>query len=123
MLQALFCLTRLNRSQQGSLEWRMHDSQTIAGVAWRDKKTVHLLSTHARPVVVEGEERPTVPRCNGAVRETVPISSVHLEYTTHMRGVMSLTNFEVITHAKKELINGGIEFSISFWTCLWSICT
>jgi hypothetical protein len=93
-------ISTLNSSQQGSLEWRMHDSQTIAGVAWRDKKTVHLLSTHARPVVVEGEERPTVPRCNGAVRETVPISSVHLEYTTHMRGVMSLTNFEVITHAK-----------------------
>jgi hypothetical protein len=65
----------------------MHDSQTIASVAWRDKKTVRLLSTHARPVVVEGEERPTVPRRNGAIREAIPTSPVHLEYTTHMRGV------------------------------------
>jgi hypothetical protein len=65
----------------------MHDSRTIASVAWRDKKTVRLLSTHTRPVVVEGEERPTVPRRNGAVRKALPTSPVHLEYTTYMRGV------------------------------------
>jgi hypothetical protein len=42
MLQAPFGLTKLsfqrywstlNMSQQGSIEWRMHDSQTIASVA------------------------------------------------------------------------------------------
>jgi hypothetical protein len=80
-------ISTLNSSQQGSLEWHMHDSQTIASVAWRDKKTVHLLSTHARLVVVEGEERPTIPRRNGAIQEAIPTSPVHLEYTTHMRGV------------------------------------
>jgi hypothetical protein len=80
-------ISTLNRSQQGSLEWHIHDSRTIASVAWRDKKMVCLLSTHARPVVVEGEERPTVPRRNGAIREAIPTSPVHLEYTTYMRGV------------------------------------
>jgi hypothetical protein len=33
-------ISTMNKSTQGSLEWRMHDSQTIACVAWRDKKTV-----------------------------------------------------------------------------------
>jgi hypothetical protein len=80
-------ISTLNRSQQGSLEWRMHDSRTIASVAWRDKKTVRLLSTHTRPVVLEGEEIPTVLRRNGAIREAIPTSLVCLEYTTHMRGV------------------------------------
>jgi hypothetical protein len=85
LLEILADISTLNRSQQGSLDWRMHDSRT--SVAWRDKKMVRLLSTHTRPVVVEGEERPTVPRRNGAIREAIPTSPVHLEYTTYMRGV------------------------------------
>jgi hypothetical protein len=34
-----------------------------------------------------GKERPTVPHHNGAIREGIPTSLVHLEYTTQMRGV------------------------------------
>jgi hypothetical protein len=115
-------ISTLNRSQQGFLEWRMYNSQTIASVAWTDKKTVRLLSTHARPVVVEGEERPTVPHRNGAIQEAIPTSPVHLEYTTHMRGVDVVDQLRS-NYSCQELINGGTEFSISFWTCRWSICT
>jgi hypothetical protein len=105
LLEILADISTLNSSQQDSLEWRMHDSQTIASVTWRDKKTVRLLSTHARPVVVEGEERPTVPCRKGAIREAIPTSPVHLEYTTHMRGVdvadQLLSNYSCQVRAHK----------------------
>jgi hypothetical protein len=76
-------ISTLNKSTQGSLEWRMHDSQTTAYVAWSDKKTVRLFSTHANPVALEGEATPIVPHRNGAVRDAIPTSPMHLEYTTH----------------------------------------
>jgi hypothetical protein len=54
---------------------------------WKDKKPVLLLSTHAKPIVSEGEEIPRVPRRNGEDRPMMKTSPVHLEYTNNMRGV------------------------------------
>jgi hypothetical protein len=72
---------------QGTLEWRMHETRKMACVLWKDKKPVLLLSTHAIPIGYPCMPVPTVPRRNGAERENIMTSPVHLEYTTHMRGV------------------------------------
>jgi hypothetical protein len=72
---------------QGTLEWRMHESCKMACVLWKDKKPILLLSTHAIPIGYPCMLVSTVPRRNGADREDVMASPIHLEYTTHMRGV------------------------------------
>ena len=59
----------------------------MASVIWKDKKAVVLLSTHAVPVDLPGDSTSTVPRRTGAVRNLIPTSPIHLEYTTYMRGV------------------------------------
>jgi hypothetical protein len=76
------------RSIQGTTKWRMHQSRSISCVMWKDKKSVLLISTHARPIQPPCE-RPitTVPRRSGAVRESIQTSPVLHEYTTNMRGV------------------------------------
>jgi hypothetical protein len=76
-----------NKNVQRTMNWRMHESQKVSCVVWKDKKSVLLLSTHAKPVPSEAEEIPTVPRRNGAERPDIKTSPVHLEYTTNMRGV------------------------------------
>ena len=75
------------RERQGKLAWRMHVSRKIACVIWKNKKPVILLSTHALSQVTPGLPEVTVPRRNGAVRENITTSPIHLEYTTHIRGV------------------------------------
>ena len=75
------------RERQGIFSWRMHTSRKIACVIWKDKKPVILLSTHALPRVTPGLSKVTVPRRNGAIRDNITTSPIHLEYTTHMRGV------------------------------------
>ena len=79
-----------NRVEQGTLEWRMHNSNKIACVMWKDKRPVLLISTHAVPVqapCIHPRFLTSVPRRNGPVRESVHTSPIHLEYTTRMRGV------------------------------------
>ena len=76
-----------NRKPQGSLDWRMHADHGMASVIWKDKKAVLLLSTHAMPVDLPGDSTSTVPRQTRAVRNLIPTSPIHLEYTTYMRGV------------------------------------
>jgi hypothetical protein len=76
-----------NKNVQGTMNWRMYESHKVSCVVWKDKKSVLLLSTHAKPVPSEGEEIPTIPRRNGAERPDIKTSPVHLEYTTNMRGV------------------------------------
>jgi len=65
----------------------MHDSRALSCVLWKDKRPVLLISTHALPVNFPCVPMPTVPHTNGAIQDDVPTSPVHLEYTTHMRGV------------------------------------
>jgi hypothetical protein len=54
-----------DKNIQSTLDWRMHDSKKVSCVVWKDKKPVLLLSTHAKPIVLEGEEIPRVPCRNG----------------------------------------------------------
>jgi hypothetical protein len=79
-----------DRSDQGTLEWRMHSSSGLSSVVWKDKHPVLLLSTHAPPIqppCLHPKFLVTVPRRNGVIREAIHTSPIHLEYTTHMRGV------------------------------------
>jgi hypothetical protein len=76
-----------NKNIQGTMDWRMHDSRKHSCVVWKDKKSVLLLSTHAKPIVLEGEETPTVPCRNGEYQPDIKTSPIHLEYTNNMRGV------------------------------------
>jgi hypothetical protein len=78
------------RSEQGTLEWKMHASKGVACAMWKDKRPVLLISTNAVPVqppCTHPDLLTNVPRRNGAVREAVHTSPIHLEYTTYMRGV------------------------------------
>jgi hypothetical protein len=77
-------------SEQGTLDWRTHSSHGISCVVWKDKRPILLLSTSAVPVqlpCIAPTSIATVPRRNGAIREPIQTSPVHLEYTTFMRGV------------------------------------
>lgn len=74
-------------SPQGTLHWKMHKSRGISCVLWKDKRLVLLISTHALPIDFPCVPVPTVPRRDGALRKPIPTSPIHLEYTTHMRGV------------------------------------
>jgi hypothetical protein len=65
----------------------MHQSHHMAVVVWKDKKPVLLLSTHAIPIGYPCMPVPTEPRRNGAEREDIMTSPMHLEYTTNMCGV------------------------------------
>ena len=79
-----------DRSNQGTLEWRMHSSRGLSSVVWKNKRPVLLLSTHAPPIqppCLHPKLLVTMPRRNGAIREAIHTSPIHLEYTTHMRGV------------------------------------
>jgi hypothetical protein len=76
-----------NKNVQGTLDWRMHDSRKLSCVVWKDKKSILLLSTHAKPIVTEGEEIPTISRRNGEDRPLIKTSPVYLEYTNNMRRV------------------------------------
>ena len=74
-----------NKNIQGTMDWRMHDSRKLSCVVWKDKKSVLLLSTHAKPIVSEGEETPIVPCRNGKDWLLIKTLHVHLEYTKNMR--------------------------------------
>jgi hypothetical protein len=77
-------------SEQGTLDWHTHSSRGISCVVWKDKRPVHLLSTstvHVQLPCIAPSSIATVPRRNGAIREQIQTSPVHLEYTTFMRGV------------------------------------
>jgi hypothetical protein len=63
-----------NKNIQGTLDWRMHDSRKVSCVVWKNKKPVLLLSTHAKPIVSEREEIPTMPRRNGEDRPLIKTS-------------------------------------------------
>jgi hypothetical protein len=76
-----------SRVPQGTLDWRMHESRSMSSVLWKDKKPVLLLSTSAIPIGFPCMPVDTVPQRNGAVCEAIPTSPMHVEYTTHMRGV------------------------------------
>lgn len=65
----------------------MHSSHIIACVVWKDKKSVLLISTHAKPLSLPCEVLPMLPQRNGTDRPLISTSPVHLEYSTKMRGV------------------------------------
>jgi hypothetical protein len=95
---------------QGTLEWRMHDDCKMSSVMWKDKKPVLLISTHARPVAFPCEIV-EVPRRVGAVRKKIKTSPMHLQYTTHMRGV------DVADHVRTNYFSTGR--SHKWWHRLW----
>jgi hypothetical protein len=95
-----------DKNVQGTLDRHMHDSKKVSCVVWKDKRSVLLLSTHAKPIVSEGEETPTVPRRNGAERPQNDTSPMHLEYTNNMRGV------DVADHVRSN-------YSCQVKTCKW----
>jgi hypothetical protein len=74
------------KNAQGTLHWRFHDDRKLCAIMWMDKKPVCLLSTHKWPHAFPCEIS-EVPRHNGSERLPIRTSLVHLEYTTHMRGV------------------------------------
>lgn len=80
-------LKPFNKRPQGTLSWSMHESRSFCSIVWTDKQVVLLLSTHAMPIAFPCTPVPTVPRRNGADVERIQTSPVHVEYTTHMRGV------------------------------------
>jgi hypothetical protein len=84
---ALKSTKAFSKVPQGTLDWRMHESRSMSSVLWKDKKPVLLLSTNAISIGFPCVPVDTVPRPNGAVREAIPTSPMHVEYTTHMRGV------------------------------------
>ena len=59
----------------------------MASVIWKDKKPVLLLSTHAIPIDYLCMPLSTVPRRVGTIQKDIMASLMHLEYTTHKRGV------------------------------------
>jgi hypothetical protein len=65
----------------------MHKNRKMACVLWKDKKPVLLLSTRAIPLGYPYMPVPTMPRRNGTEQEDVMTSLIHLEYTTHIRGI------------------------------------
>jgi hypothetical protein len=77
----------MERSEQGHLEWAMHDGRDMSCVMWKDKCPVLLISNHAMPIGFPCVPRDEVPRWNGATRDFIPTSPVLREYTTYMRGV------------------------------------
>ena len=56
-------------------------------VLWKDNKLVLLLSISAIPISFPYVSVDIVPRRNGVVCEAIPTSSMHVVYTTHMRGI------------------------------------
>ena len=82
ILQILKNRKELNHSPQNKLVWKMHDSQGMASVNWKDKRPMILLSTH---VLLLDMPKSYVPRRNGAIRELVHTSTMYLEYTTYMK--------------------------------------
>ena len=78
---------KLNRAPQGILVWKMHESRSMACISWKDKRPVILLSIHATPIDVSGAPCSIVLRRNGAIREEVRTSPIHLKYTTFVKGV------------------------------------
>lgn len=68
----------------------MHSSSGMACCVWNDKRPILLLSTHAisiQPPCIHPKYIVNVPHWNGAIQESIQTSPIHLEYTTHMRGV------------------------------------
>ena len=76
-----------HKNVQGTLDWQMHESQSLSCVVWKDKRPVLLLFTHSKSIVFEVEVVPSVPQRNIEERPVIEISLVHLEYTTSMQGI------------------------------------
>ena len=115
-----------NQVEQGTLEWKMHNSNKIACVMWEDKRVVLLISTHAIPFQVpciHPKFFTTVLYKNGPVQDLVNSSPI-LWSTPQRWGMWTLPiNCKHPTHVKLEPISGGIGFfSISLTQLLWT-CT
>ena len=67
-----------NKREQGSLAWKMHNSQHISSVMWKDKKVVLLVSSHAIPLGPPNVAITVVPQRSGAIREFIPSFPMHL---------------------------------------------
>lgn len=83
----------------------MHESRAISCVVWKDEKHVLLISTHMEPVqapCISPTLVASVPLRNGAIRESIHTSPMHLEYTTRMPGVDELrASYLCQTRSKK----------------------
>jgi hypothetical protein len=66
---------------EGILQWRMHKSWQISSIVWKDKKPILLLSIHVVSILYFYVPVDIVPKRN------IMASSMHLEYTIHMRCV------------------------------------
>jgi hypothetical protein len=61
--------------------------RNLVAFIWKDKKSVLFISTHAKPIVLVGEESLAVACRNGENRPLINTSPVHLECTNNMWGV------------------------------------
>ena len=51
---ALSNAKEFHKKVQRTLDWRMHQSQCLSHVVWKDKRSILLLSTYSKPIVLEG---------------------------------------------------------------------
>ena len=78
---------------------------------WKDKCPVLLISTHAMPIEYPCVPRDEVPRCNGAIRESIETSPMLHEYTTYMREVDVANNLWLPISLKLVATSGGTAYS------------
>ena len=66
----------------------MHKSRQLSAIMWKNKKLVVIISFHAVHIQFPCQYLVvSVPSWNGSICEEIQTSPMHLEYTTHMRGV------------------------------------
>ena len=65
----------------------MHSSWSISRIVKKDKKLILVLSTYSQPIQFPCVPYDIVPRRSDNIQENIFTTSMHLEYTTHIRGV------------------------------------
>jgi len=124
MLQTLYDTKSFSRSPQGTLEWRMHDFRSMRCVLWKDKWSVLLLSTHARPIQLPCKFLVlTILWRNGAIRESIQTSPIHHEYTTHMHRIDVVDQLHASYCSQNQFHKWWHCVCFFFYlTCLLSTC-
>lgn len=72
-----------DHESRGTIFYKMHASNQMAGICWFDSQIVHFLSTHASPISVNCFTQ----RWIHGRHVLLPTCPVILEYITHMRGI------------------------------------
>jgi hypothetical protein len=103
-----------SRMPQGTLDWWMHESRSMSSVLWKDKKPVPLFSASVISIGFPCVPVNMGPRWNGAMREVILTSPMHVEYTTHMYGVDVANQFWHYIVPIIGRISGGIPYFSSY---------